>query len=154
MSEQDSIPEMPPEVAALHPFVLQVCSVLVPGTDGERYWINEDDVHQIHAGLLDYEGDDELLHILHGLGAMATVMRDQLNSPSLSDQIMAILESEELQKAFLKVKISSDPEALAAAARSFTNFADKDGNKKAPMANEPRPEGTVTLDGLKFPRRL
>ena len=62
MSDEQNAPdsEMPPEIEALHPFILEVCAHLIPGTEGERYWISAEDAIDIHAGLLEYEGDDEL----------------------------------------------------------------------------------------------
>jgi hypothetical protein len=144
----------PPEVAALHPFVLTAFSVLVPGTDGERFAFPEEQVHDLHSGLLQFDGEEELAHIVHGLTAMAVTMKDSLNSPSVANQLIAILEDEAVRKVLLKLKIAQDPEALNAAAMAFESFAGSSGNKQAPMANEPRPEGTLTLDAMKFPKRL
>lgn len=153
MTEPTQDDELPPEVANLHPFIITLFGLLTPGKDGERFDLAEDHVHELYAGLLEYENDDELAHIVHGLTAMAIAMREELNSPSLSNQIVAILDDDKIGRMLTSLKVSQDPEALNAAAKAFESFADRDA-KKAPMANEPRPEGTVTLDGLKFPRRL
>lgn len=146
--------DVPHEVQALHPIVLTAFSLLQPGEEGEEYMLPEPLVHDLHSGILQYAGDEELAHVVHSLTAMALTMRDQHNSPTLAAQLIAVLESDEVAQAVKALSIAADPEAVEAAAERFAAFAGRAQPKTAPRGDEPKPEGSITLDKINFPRRM
>jgi hypothetical protein len=153
MTETKKPEDVPPEVEALHPMVVSLFSLLRTDEAG-RFFLPEPSVHDLYSALLQYEGDEELGHIVHGLTAMAVTMREQHDSPDLADQILLVLESDEVAKAIKRLSISGDPEAVEEAAKRFAQFAGGSAALTAPRADAPRPEGTLTIDKLSFPRRM
>jgi hypothetical protein len=85
---------------------------------------------------------------------MAAVMRDQCRSPGLADQLLAVLEAEDVARAIGRLAPATDPSDAEDAARRFAQFAGGAERRVAPRADAPRPEGTLTVDRLAFPRKM
>ncbi len=147
--------QVPEEVLNLHPMVVEFFAQLVPGEDGELFSLPEPLVHDLHSAILQFEGEKELVDIIHGFTAAAITMRDHSQSPFLSEQLFAILQSPQVEEILKGLEISADPEEVSRIAERFKSFAGKeDIAKTAPKEGEKKPDGALSLDQLNFPKRL
>jgi hypothetical protein len=151
-SEHTSGGDAPEEVLALHPIAFQLVEVLTCGQGHEEFTLDPDLLPELHEGILEYDGD-ELLHVAHSLSGFIAAMREQHNSPTLADHVMAVLESPEIAAKLQAVTRAVSLETVEQRARSFGALLGKSG-PVAPRHDDPKPEGSIRVEQLNFPKRL
>lgn len=151
--------EVPQEVLELHPLVLVVASELQPGEGTEQFApLNDEKFLELGAALLHYVNEDdpqvELLHVAQSFAAYAIALRDFHGSERLADQLLEIVSQDEIVVNLQKLSVSADPEKVQKIAARFGEFAGTKQGMKAPKVGEAKPEGSLDLNALKFPKRM
>ena len=161
MTEKPTKPEdeIPPEVFELHPIVGLLARELVPAPDPEEEEflpMAEDKYIELGAAILHYVDEEnpkmELLHVVQSLAAWAYALRER--SPRLSEQVIDCIAQEEVANSCAKLKVSADPEAVRETAEKFGNFSGQQADKTAPKVGEAKPEGSIDINKLNFPKRM
>ena len=140
----------------VHPLVAATILALDERSDGEQLELTAEDVDEIRGGLEAIYGESELRDAVRGflnLGAHlqetgdregSSALLDMLAEKPLLDALDALNDERQAEKS----------EAVAKSSQAFNEFADKAEGKKAPQVGEKKPDGSLSLDQLKFPKRL
>jgi hypothetical protein len=153
----DSLPELPEEVAQLHPVAFFLAKQLKPGEAGAEFApIAEEPLLEVAEYLYDLSekegGTEELVHAAQTIAAFVT--GNKPDSPEMAEQVRELLELPFVVETVKKWSVSADPEKVKLIAERFGNFAGIGSQKKAPKVGEEKPEGAVDLNALNFPKRL
>jgi hypothetical protein len=160
MTEKKSDPnEVPQEVLDLHPLVLVVAAEFQPGEGDEQFApLTEDKLIEVGAAILHYVNEDdpqvELLHVAQSFAAYALAIRDLHGSARLADQLLEVVSQDEVVNNLQKLTVSADPEKIQKIAARFGDFAGTRQELKAPKVGEAKPEGSIDINALKFPKRM
>lgn len=151
--------EVPAEVFELHPLVLVIAAELKPGEGDEEFApLEEDKFIELGAAILSYVDEEdpkvELLHVAQSFAAYAVTLRDQHNSGRLAEQIFECIGNEDIVANLEKLAVSADPEKVQQVAQRFTDFTGSKTEKKAPKVGEAKPEGSIDINKLNFPKRM
>lgn len=159
MSQKPTTDEIPPEVLELHPIVLVLAGELQKGEGEEEFApLAEDRFIELGAAILHYVDEEnpkvELLHIVQSLACYAYVLRETHKSPALAEQIVTCIAQDEVVANVDKLKVSADPETVRQVAERFGNFSGSKTDKTAPKVGEAKPEGSLDINALNFPKRM
>jgi len=155
----EPVEEDPPvEVENLHPIVLLLAEKVEASEDGKFLPLSEELLEDLAEGVLEYVDDEdpkvELLHIAQSLTAYANTLRTDHEAGDLADQILMVVTQEAVINNLHKLSVSSDPEKVREIASNFGEFTGDKKELKAPKVGEAKPEGSVDLNALNFPKRL
>lgn len=155
-TEEEGEP-VPEEIKQLHPIAFFLAKQLQPGEAGHEFAPVPDEVilemGEYLVGLPEQEhGEAELVHAAHTIASF--VVGNKKDSPDLAAQVQQLLEMPVVIDAMKKWSVSADPEQVKKIAENFGHFAGLDTSKKAPKVGEEKPEGSVDLNALNFPKRL
>jgi hypothetical protein len=157
--KKDAFDEIPSEALELHPLVFVLSKELTKGEGAEMLApMSEDKFVELGAAVLTYVDDAdpkvELLQVVESLGAFALVARDQCGSERLANQLFEIIGNDDVVNNLQKLSVSADPEKIQKIAERFGEFAGAKADKKAPKVGEAKPEGSIDINALNFPKRM
>ncbi|MBK6684165.1 MAG: hypothetical protein IPG45_06810 [Deltaproteobacteria bacterium] len=140
------------QLGQLHPIALAIVLRCDEHGQDPKLSLEPEEVVALRESLEAIYGTEELRHAVKNLLALGGVLGQQ-GCPAISTQILDLLAEEKLLTALDEI---NDIRERAAEQNSsqFSEFTGKQAPKQAPKPGEQRPEGTLTLDGLKFPKRL
>lgn len=145
-----------PDLDNIHPLVAATILALDERGGGESLAITQEDVDELRTGLEAIYAAAELRDAVRGLlnlGAHLQETGDYAGSKILLDMLaeQPLLDALDALNAELQDEKNA---AVAKSSQDFNQFAGKDIEKKAPQVGDKKPDGALSIDQLKFPKRL
>lgn len=150
-------PEVTQEVVdRVHPLAGALVIALDERGYGPDLTLSEEDVSEVREGLVELYGQQELRDAVRGLLNLGAFLQEQ-GAEQASTALYDVLAEQPLLDALDALNAERQEQAAEDVAKSsdaLRKFAGADTQKKAPQVGEKKPDGALSLDQLKFPKRL
>ena len=123
---------------------------------GPDLTLTEDDISELREGLEMIHAQPELRDAVRGLLNLGAFLQEQ-GADAASQALLDLLAEQALLDALDALNAERQEQAsedVAKSSEAFGKFAGGDTAKKAPKVGEKKPDGALSLDQLKFPKRL
>lgn len=145
------------QLANVHPFAMWVIDQLELRKGSPDDVFTDEDTLELAKGLEGLLGREELRHAVVSLLNLAATLEAN-GSVKTARAMYDLMQREQILDALKKlngVRDDENEDKKAEGKKAFERLSGKkDGLAKPAKVGEERPEDSVTLDGLKFPRRL
>lgn len=150
-------PELTQEVVdRVHPLPGALVIALDERGYGPDLVLTEEDVTELREGLEMIYEQPELRDAVRGLLNLGAFLEEQ-GAGAASQTLYDLLAEQPLLDALDALNADRQEQAaedVAKSSEALRKFAGADTSKKAPKVGEKKPEGALSLDQLKFPKRL
>jgi hypothetical protein len=102
-------------------------------------------------------GKPELVDCVEDVLTIVAHLEEDEKSPKAAQALYVLVENDEVVaslKNLVRQQDSERAEKVADAADKLNEFTGKESNRKAPMADEAAPKGSMKLGNLDFPKKL
>ena len=144
------------QLQTLHPLAAGLIAVFEEAGAKPTFAFDETHLGIVAEGLTALYENQELRDATRSLLGVAHGFEQQgMNRPA--QQMFELLRQKPLLDALDRINAARDAEnrdAVAASSDKFTSFQDSTTQRSAPKVGEERPDGTLSIDKLGFPKRL
>ncbi len=129
---------------------------LEAGTD-EPAHLSDASIEAITEMIDGFIGQEELMAVVDATLVIGHLLETQEDSPKTAKRLGDIVARQNIldaMQAVIDQERDNKAEGTAEAAETFSKFADRSEEKKAPDANAEKPKDALSLDQLNFPKRL
>lgn len=144
------------EMNTLHPLAADVVAVFEQSAANPKFVFNDAHLFKLSEGLAGlFESQALAAAVSSLLGVARGFERQGLHRPA--KQLFDLLAEKPLLDALDQVDAAREAatrDAVAESSEKFKNFRGDTTQRSAPRVGEQRPDGTLSLDKLSFPKRL
>jgi len=126
----------------------------------ERGWadvtFDEEVLGELRVALQKIYQHEELRSAVRGLLNLAAFLMERGSKPG-GQQLVALVDEQPVLDALDRlnaIRHDEKSEEVARTSKAFGDFSGQDTEKKAPKVGEKKPDDALSLDQLKFPKRL
>ena len=144
------------QLKTLHPLAGDVVVVFDRAGAKPDFVLNQIQLEELWQGLHGLFEAQELRDAVRSLLGIAHSFEQQGFNP-LASQLFEVLRQKPLLDALDEVNAAREAEsrdAVANSSKKFDSFQDKTTQRSAPQVGDDRPDGTLSIDKLSFPKRL
>lgn len=144
------------QLQTLHPLAADVVVVFDQAGAPSSFALTDDQLGELRTGITSLFEHHELRDAVRSLLGIAHGFEQQ-GVPTAAHQLFELLREPALLAALDQINAareSASRDAVADSSDKFKNFQDRSTARDAPKVGDERPDGTLSIDKLSFPKRL